>query len=91
MLRRELGTSGGKGSTLLTTQDELPFYQSVAKYNPNLTLIAPDQPLPMDQSFIVTRGAFIERELSKVEPAKIVTNGRSDKSDRLYLYKSIEK
>lgn len=86
LLNAEL--DNGVPTSLLATTSELPFYQAVAKYNTTLTLVAPGELPPEDTQFIATRAAFAERDLGDTEPAKIITNGRSSESDRLYLYKT---
>jgi len=90
LLEGELQDLENHPTALLTTQAELPFYQAVAKYNDAIRVVPPDQSPPEDQQFIVTRSAFSGRELAGKEPARIITNGRSAKSDRLYLYKTTE-
>lgn len=90
LLGAELRSLDGQSTVLLPTQAELPFYQAVAGYTDSIQIVSPDQPLPSDGQFIVTRDAFKERNMGKKEPAKIITNGKSEKSDRLYLYKTAE-
>lgn len=91
LLRNELANLDSQPTALLTTESELPFYQAVAKYDNAVQIVQPSQALPNNQQFIVTRAAFKERDMGAREPAKIITDGKSTQSDRLYLYKTAEK
>lgn len=91
LLDTELRNAGNQPTAIAATQTELPFYRAVANHTDKITVINPNEPLPEDKQLIVTRAAFTERDMSKKEPAKIITNGRSEKSDRWYLYKTAEK
>ncbi len=84
-LRSEEGTPP---DTLLVAAPELAFYRAVADRNDSVAVIASDQPVPDDGTFIVTRAAFYERDIDQKVPSKIITNGKSSESDRLYLYNS---
>lgn len=88
LLRAELDSE--VPTALLASETELPFYQAVAQRSHNLTVIPPTEPAPEDKQFIATRKAFAERDLHSKEPTRIITNGRSNNSDRLYLYKTTE-
>ncbi len=92
LLENELeGVEGSFAMPLFVAPAEQPFYEAVARHNLVLHVMPTDQPLPSGNSqFIVTRAAFSERDMSKLEPTKIITNGRSSRSDRLYLYKTTE-
>jgi hypothetical protein len=91
LLQDELTRLETQPTALLPTETEVPFYQAVAKYDDSITVILPTQPLPVEEQFIITRAAFSERDMGKREPTKIITNGKSSQSDRLYLYKMSEK
>lgn len=86
LLEAELHHLNGQPIALLTTEAELPFYQAVARHTTAIQIVPPNQPLPSEGQFIVTRDAFKERTMGEKEPTKIITNGKSEKSDRLYLY-----
>jgi hypothetical protein len=88
IFEKELSSAApaGRPAQLLVAESELPFYQAVVKYKSNITIINPDQPVPKERPLIVTREAYYTRGLS--EPTAVITNGRSNESDRLYLYKT---
>lgn len=85
LLQAEL-TGRSDAVELYTTQAELPFYQAVASRSATLIIGEPGQALPDDGHFLITRSAFNERDMGDLEPSKILTNGRSNKADRFYLY-----
>lgn len=91
LLSNELSSLDVEPIALFTTQAELPFYEAVADHNSIIRVIPPEQALPTDEQFIITRDAFYERDLSNREPSKIITNGKTSKADRLYLYKTVQK
>lgn len=87
LLRQQLSTHGDTGIMLLVTRSELPFYDAVARHNNALEVITPGEKIPVEGVVVATRAAFNERDLSKKTPERIITNGRTKSSDRLYLYK----
>lgn len=89
LLSNELDALEVEPIALFTTEAELPFYEAVADHNNIVRIVPPEQPLPTDEQFIITRGAFYERDLIGREPARIITNGKTARADRLYLYKTI--
>lgn len=90
LLNEELSRLENQPVTLRASGPELPFYEAVAKYDDQLHVASPDQSAPNDQPVIATRQAFYERPDETGSPDKIITNGKSSESDRLYLYKSSE-
>ncbi len=76
--------------TLLTSAAEFPFYGAVAKRNATITAVSLDDQLTPGEEFIVTRDGFYEHEMNDAKPIKVITNGKKEKSDRLYLYKTAE-
>ncbi len=89
LLSSELDTLEVEPIALFTTRAELPFYEAVASHNSVVRVIPPEHPLLTDEQFIITRGAFYERDLTEREPAKIITNGKTSRADRLYLYNKL--
>jgi 4-amino-4-deoxy-L-arabinose transferase-like glycosyltransferase len=69
---------------LVVSNDERPFYVAVAKYKPGLSIVSK----PSDDTFVVTRDARKAFEGYTIE--KIITNGHSNESDRLYTYKKAD-
>ena len=91
LLHAELTELEGQNATLVPSEKELPFYQAIASHEQKITVLTPEAAIPQNQTTIVTRGAYNKRNLGQNEPSKIITNGRSSESDRLYLYKTAEK
>ena len=92
LLDSELRSLKGQSVMLVATETEFDFYQAVATGRTDkVSVVNPKESLPEGSQLMVTRAAFAERDMGKKEPAKIVTNGSSEKSDRWYLYKTTEK
>lgn len=91
LLDEELHHIDSDTTTLLVTESELDFYQAVARHSDDLMVVDPKQVIPNSRPLIATRSAFYERDLEDETPTKIITNGRSSESDRLYLYKTAAK
>lgn len=87
LLANELNDQESDKATLLVTEDEMSLYQAVADYRDDISVAEVDESLPADRPLIVTRDAFYEQDMDDSKPSKIITNGRSEQSDRLYLYK----
>ncbi len=87
LLNEQLKTRHTAPLSLVVSQPEVQFYQTVASYKNGVTVVQPGQPVPSGLITVATRAAFHERGLK--EPTTIITNGRSSDSDRLYLYKTM--
>lgn len=72
---------------LLPSKAEKDFYQAVADKNNTISIID-FEAISANESFMATKSAVNEYDLSGKEPARIITSSRSVGSDRLYLYKS---
>lgn len=70
---------------LIVSNDERPFYESVAKYRPELTIVE----TPSGASYTATRDARISKQGSEV--ARIITNSRATDADRFYVYQKAAK
>lgn len=68
---------------LVVSNNELPFYNVVAKYNKKINIST----APLGDAFLATREAKGVYTGYKVE--RIITNSNSNLSDRLYLYKRV--
>jgi hypothetical protein len=68
---------------IIVSTSELPFYSVVAKYNAQITV----NTQPSGAAFIATHDA--KRSFGGYAIDKIITNGNTNLSDRLYLYKKI--
>ncbi len=69
---------------LVVSEDERDFYEAVAQYRDGLSVVTN----PTSERFTVTRDARKSFEGYVVE--KIITNGHSEQSDRLYSYKKAD-
>lgn len=79
------GTKGPK--TVVVTPKEQAFYGLVAHYDKRFTV---STDIPTDRTAIVTRAAYTaERPTQDI--SSIVTNARSNDSDRFYIYKTVTK
>lgn len=91
LLETELMRHNDKPVTLYASTTELPFYNAIAERNGTIKASAADTSLPAQKNteFIITREVYYgQGGLDEVTLEKIITSGRSDKSDRLYLYKT---
>lgn len=86
LLHEQLNDHRSAPLSLVVSSEEAPFYQAVASHMKEIAVVSPDQPIPSGIKTIVTRSAYHARGLS--DPTSIVTNGFSNESDRLYLYKT---
>lgn len=86
LIQQQLDNTESESAALLTTEAELPFYKVFAAQNSRVQIVMSNQPAPPDTPIIATREAYRERDLGT--PNRIITNGRSTHSDRLYLYKT---
>jgi 4-amino-4-deoxy-L-arabinose transferase-like glycosyltransferase len=66
---------------LVVSADQFDFYKSVAEYKDNLSVSTS----PKSDSFTATRDA--RKAFEGYSISKIITNGHTDESDRLYVYK----
>ncbi|MES2631094.1 MAG: glycosyltransferase family 39 protein [Patescibacteria group bacterium] len=66
---------------LIVSEDERAFFEAVAKYRDSLSVVT----TPSADVFVVTREA--RTDFPGFEIDKIITNGHTDSSDRLYIYK----
>ncbi len=66
---------------LMVAEDEQPFYLAVAKYRKDLKIVSG----PSGNTFVITREA--RTNIDGFEIQRIITNGHTDNSDRLYVYK----
>ncbi|MDB5162435.1 MAG: conserved rane protein of unknown function [Candidatus Saccharibacteria bacterium] len=66
---------------LIVSEDEHDFYSAVTKYRKDLSVVSE----PSENTFAVTRDARKSFEGYGID--KIITNGLSKDSDRLYIYK----
>lgn len=75
--------STSDNTRLITTSAELPFYELVSHYDKrfNATTQINDAP----QTAIMTHDAYADNQ-SSLEPTQIITNGRAENADRLYVY-----
>lgn len=68
---------------ILVTQDELPFYSVIAKYNHKLTILT----APQNNSFLATRA--IKQVFPDYSINRIITSTNFNDGSRFYLYKKI--
>jgi len=66
---------------LIVSDDEKPFFTAVAKYRQDISIV----PAPTADTFVVTRDARKNFDGFKID--RIITNGHTNDSDRLYVYK----
>jgi len=66
---------------LVVSDTERPFYEAVAEYRETLSVVS----TPTNDSFVVTRDA--RKAFDGYSISRIITNGHSNDSDRLYVYK----
>ncbi len=71
---------------LVVSDDEKPFYAAVSQYRPFKDMDVVSN--PATDAFIVTRAA--NREFLGYKVDRIITNGRADDADRLYVYKKAD-
>lgn len=64
---------------LVVSKDELPFYSAIAKYHDGLKVFTK----PSSNVFVVTRDA--RSSIKGYEVKQIITNSRTEQSDRLYV------
>jgi hypothetical protein len=69
---------------IVTSDNELAFYNIVAKHNKDLTV---STTIPNSNDFIATRAA--KQTFAGYKVQQIITTSLSNESDRLYLYKKI--
>lgn len=74
-------------ATLVVSQDDLAFYQTVAKYHPGLT-VATTQPATVPAELIISH---TEHATTNTIPTRVVTDAMSDAADRFYIYKTAQK
>lgn len=70
---------------LVVSNDEKPFYEAVAKYMPELTVVD----TPSGAIYTTTRNARVTKNGSEV--GRIVTNSRAADADRFYIYQKAAK
>lgn len=73
--------------TLIASTDETPFYETVARYHPGIT-VASTLPKELPATTVVSRAVH---QPSDPAPTKIITDSKSEASDRFYVYKSNQK
>jgi len=66
---------------LIVSDDEKAFFTAVAKYRDDISVVS----APTGESFVVTRDA--RRAFDGFQIDRIITNGHTNDSDRLYIYK----
>jgi len=66
---------------LIVSDDEKPFFTAVAKYRQDISIV----PAPTADTFVVTRDA--RKNFDGFNIDRIITNGHTNDSDRLYVYK----
>jgi len=66
---------------LVVSDTERDFYQAVAQYRKGVSIVSS----PKSESFVVTREA--RKAFEGFEIVRIITNGHTNESDRLYIYK----
>ncbi|MFZ1302195.1 MAG: glycosyltransferase family 39 protein [Candidatus Microsaccharimonas sp.] len=69
---------------LIVSNDERAFYTAVAKYRDDLKIVE----LPSGNTFVMTRTA--RTNFDNYQIYRIITNGYTNESDRLYVYKKID-
>lgn len=83
LLNRQLRKPDQKPTTLIVTKQEEAFYQAVAKRKKNLTVnSASTSPT---NTTIVSHDAYIAAKPDRT-PSLILTDGKSQNSDRFYVY-----
>ena len=66
---------------LIVSDDQRGFFKAVAQYRKDISIVT----TPTADSFVVTRDA--RQEFEGFQISKIITNGHTSESDRLYVYK----
>ena len=66
---------------LVVSDDERDFYEAVARYRKDISVVT----APTGDSVVVTRDA--RKSIEGFEIERIITNGHTNESDRLYIYK----
>ena len=85
LVNKQLDSQEGN-ITLVVSQDEAPFYETVANQRDSTTVVTQ---LPKSyKTLIISRAAY---QPSKKTPVHIATDDTSQNSDRFYIYKSGEK
>lgn len=76
---------------LVVSTDELPLYNAVANYNfPKIDLLVTTDPTDsLVSNAITTRAMHEQLTTQNWELQRIITNGRHEAGDRLYLYRAI--
>lgn len=85
IVNKEVAELGDKRSILVTTEQDKPFYMAAYRDKPQVT-IETSLPNKTERTLLVMRG--VTQRPKKQTPIKIMTNGLSNRSDRLYIYKS---
>lgn len=70
--------------TLVTSTNEAPFYETVAKYHPGITVMTA-MPSTLPTVTAVTRTMHYSNDPA---PTQIVADSKTEASDRFYIYKS---
>lgn len=81
LFSKDLALLPKETSQIVVSEDERNFYESVAKYRPSIKVVS----VPTADTFVVTREARTTFDRYVID--RILTNGQSNESDRLYVYK----
>lgn len=85
----ELDATKAHPATVLVSSKELPFYQTIAKYDKRFS--ATDHLAGSPERLVVTHDAYKGASLPNEKITRIITNRMSDNSDRFYTYQTIQK
>lgn len=85
LLNREIRRDDRGMTRMIVTQNELPFYTTVAKYSSDLTVTVDGTPDPTVQTYIVSNQAM---QADTGEPIRILTSNKTSQADRFYIYKN---
>jgi 4-amino-4-deoxy-L-arabinose transferase-like glycosyltransferase len=73
--------------TLVTSANEAPFYQTVARYHPGI-MVATALPETLPAVTVVSR---VAHQPNDPAPTKIITDSKTEAANRFYVYKSSQK
>lgn len=88
LVKKQLATSPVK-TLLITSEDEAPLYKSLAKFDKNELLVEPKFNRESTNVILTHQTKTLAKKDWQL--TRIITNGRSNNADRLYLYKAPEK